>query len=511
MFAILPFIFLFVMIAWPLIEVFKLLMTDFNGTLFQVLAEPYYQKRLWMSVIQAILTVIASILLGVPLAFIVAYRQFKGRDWFLRLLMLPFVLPSLVVALSFLSLYGAQGWFGLNGQGQLWLVILANVFYNETIVLRFVYNALGRLDPNWLAAARSLGSSPSRVIWKVVLPYLWPSILASACLVFLYSFLTFGISLLLGGMQFATLEVEIYHLALQRLELSEASVLILLQTSLGLAVALIEVKWMQRWRLPFLKLQARQPTAALLPWQGVWVYLHAAFLLLPIICIFLQSVSLDGQFTWLAYQQLFNNDTQGLTSLWDGVCNTLMLATYSTMASLILGGLQAFWVWRTQSVLSRICLSLPLFVSPVGLAVGYLMAYPSLAGNAYLLVAVYVLAGYPLLARSLLLGLEGLPTVYLNTAATLGSSSLSRVKKIMLPLLKPALKTGLLLALVAALGEFTATLVLARPEWATLTVAIYERLNYPGEIIYAQAMGLATVLMCLTLMCFGPLEWGIRR
>ena len=132
------------------------------------------------------------------------------------------MLPTVVVAAGFNALLGPRGWLtfllhpfisplsSFQFTGTLTAILVAHVFYNTTIVIRIVGNALSRLDPKLEQAARSLGADSRRVWWHVTLPLLRPSMLAASLLVFLFDFTSFGVILLLGGPEFSTLEVEIY-------------------------------------------------------------------------------------------------------------------------------------------------------------------------------------------------------------------------------------------------------------------------------------------------------------
>jgi len=80
-----------------------------------------------------------------------------------------------------------------------------------------------------------------------------------------------------------------------------------------------------------------------------------------------------------------------------------------------------------------------------------------------------------------------------------------------LPLLAPALRRGMAFAAATALGEFAITLFLSRPEWATLTTLIYQRLGRPGQANLDAAMVLACVLMVLALLAFLLIEWPVRE
>jgi thiamine transport system permease protein len=88
--------------------------------------------------------------------------------------------------------------------------------------------------------------------------------------------------------------------------------------------------------------------------------------------------------------------------------------------------------------------------------------------------------------------------------------------RVTLPLVQPALRRGMGFAAATALGEFAVTLFLSRPEWATLTTLIYERLGRPGAANRAQALVLAAMLLLLALLAFVLIDrplprWGERR
>ena len=123
---------------------------------------------------------------------------------------------------------------------------MAHIFYNTTIVIRIVGNALARFDPGLEQAARTLGANPLRVFLRVTLPLLRPSILASALLVFIFDFTSFGVILLLGGPGFSTLEVEIYKQAVSFFNMPLAALLSLIQLLCTLAFSILYSRIMTR-------------------------------------------------------------------------------------------------------------------------------------------------------------------------------------------------------------------------------------------------------------------------
>ena len=103
-------------------------------------------------------------------------------------------------------------------------------------------------------------------------------------------------------------------------------------------------------------------------------------------------------------------------------------------------------------------------------------------------------------------GLDSMPPNLAQAARALGATPWRTFWRVTLPLLRPALRRGMAFAVATAVGEFAVTLFLSRPEWATLTTLIYERLGRPGAANRDAALVLACLLMVLALLAFMVIE-----
>lgn len=459
------------------------------------LADPYYRSRLVWSLAYGLGSSLLCALVALPLAYAFRYR-FPGRDFWLAFSVVPFVLPTLVVAMGFLSLVGPRGLLGINLYGTPWILFWASLLYNLGLVLRALVALLPKLSTP-MQAARTLGASPLRAYLRVGIPLLAPALLSSGSLVFLFSFTSFGVPLLLGGAGWATLEVATYYALAQRLAFPEASALVLMQLGVTGAVLWLYLRLQAGWVVGLEGAEAPRPLTrgrALLLSTGV----SGFFLLLysPLLALVWRALERPG--AWLSVWH--NPDfTPGLLALQ----NTLVFAGMALLGVLPVGLLYAYAVWRGARWLDGLGL-LPLMVSPVALGLGYLLVYPGLRGSIWLLIGAYILLSYPLLTRTLLPALQGLPRGVLEAARVLGAPPWRRFIRVEWPLVRPSTIAGLALALAAILGEFGATLTLQRPEWATLSLAIYERLGRPGATPFYEAVVLAVVLMVLcTVLLLG--------
>ncbi|KEF33492.1 ABC transporter permease [Deinococcus sp. RL] len=496
-----PLLFLGLLLALPLARTLAE-----GGVNFAVWRDPYFLGRLSWTLGQAGVTALLALLVGAPLAYLLSRYAVPGKGLLLRLLLLPFVTPTLVAVLGLSALLGPQGWLsrplGLDLEGTPALLVLGNLFFNLPVMVRLAYAGFLRVSPGLTGAARTLGASGVRAALTVALPLALPGLLAGAILVFLYSALSFGLPLALGGERYATLEVEIYTLTALQFRLSEASALIAGQLVLTLAATWAYVALRRGGTgVPASGLPPARGAAAVSLWSLVALVVLVCFG--PLVAVVARGVLGAGGPT-LAYWQgiLADPETPRL------VGNTLRFGLLALAGATLLGGLHALGAWRAGSRFLDLLSLLPLMVSPVSLAVGYLLAYPQFAATLPLLLAAYTLLGFPLVTRSLLPALRALPPRLTEAARTLGARPLDAHRTVTLPLTLPALRGGAALALATVLGEFGATLVLTRPEWATLSVGLYERLGRPGERNLGEACALATVLLLLAAGAFILLDGG---
>jgi len=495
---------------------------------FGVWQDDFLRWRVGWSLAQAAIACVLALLLGLPVAWVLARLEFAGRVLVLRLLMLPFVVPTLVAALGVLALWGPRGLLGapLTDAGielvdTPWLLLYGNLFFNLCVVVRAGVDALEQVSAQHVAAARTLGATPWRAFWRVEWPAIAPWLASALCLVFLYCFAGFGLALILGGQRFATVEVEIYSLVAHELELGQAGVLAVWMLALTGTVALAYAWLEKRLAAPgrVVPVVRTRPQGA-----AQWAAVGAALAVLGVVC----AAPLLA-IVWRAAQALLGGqgagvlqDAQTLDALWNTLRFTALALALATALglthALALRALEAANLQRGASsargalaLAWRAAAFLPLVVSPVTVAFGLLLLYPQLTASLALLLAAYALLAYPFVAKSLTAALDGLPASTAQAAATLGASPWRVFWRVTLPLVAPALRRGMAFAAATALGEFAVTLFLSRPEWSTLTTLIYQHLGRPGAANLDAALVLACLLMGLALLAFMLIEGPARK
>ena len=476
---------------------------------------------------QAALSTLLTLLLGLPAAVLFAHYDFPGKALLRTLTAVPFMLPTVVVAAGFNSLLGPRGLIHLLFPlstfvfvGTLPAILIAHVFYNTTIVIRVVSAALSTLNPKLEQTARSLGADSSQVWWNVTLPLLRPSILASSLLVFLFDFTSFGVILLLGGTQYATLEVEIYAQATRFLNLPLAAFLSVIQLICTLIFASLysRISAQRTTQIPPRSAQSnlRNPrTMRERIWVAAFIFILSSFFILPLSSLPLRSlfrVEADrGQrgeihygLTTDYYRELFINRRGSVFYVPPirAIINSLGYATATVALSLLSGFPAAFALakpTRLEKILDPLLL-LPLGSSTVMLGLGFILTFGSWLSSPFLVPFAHSLVAFPFVVRTLQPALASIPDRLRQAASSLGASPLEVWKSIDFPILRRATLAAATFAFTISLGEFGATLLIARPEYPTIPIAIERFLSQPGGLNYGQAMAMATILMMLTLV-----------
>jgi thiamine transport system permease protein len=445
----------------------------------------------WFTLWQATLSTLLTLIAAAPLTWAVSSFAFKGRRLAMALVTVPFVLPTVVVGTAFVSL-GVDDSIGA--------ILAAHVFFNVAVVVRTVSTLWSRVDPALHDAGRVLGGSEWQVFKTVTLPLLRPAIAAASSIVFLFTFTSFGVVLILGGFRFATLEVEIYRQAVTLFDLPLAASLAIVQL-VGVTAALYGYSRYQERRAVSWTLdqESSKPSprgrARLLVAASVLGTIGA--LSIPLIALLARSL------TGSSYRSLFQAD-RVIGNPLSAIGNSLGFAAAATVIATVIGVMAAAVITRRRSGLSHwfdLTLMLPLGTSAVTIGFGFIVAldWPvDLRASLWLVPIAHALVAIPFVVRSTVPTLRAIPDETRDAAGVLGASPGRVWREIDLPLVSRAALVGAGFAAVISLGEFGATSFVARPTTPTIPVMIFRLLGRPGETSFGMAMALAVILAAIT-------------
>lgn len=534
---VLPLAFLAVFYFYPLGSILQLSFSrgegNFLASLWKAFRTPTVRDVLSFTVWQAALSTLITLMLGLPGAYLFARYRFRGKKFLRALFGVPFVMPTLVVAAGFNALLGPNGWINtflvntfhlssppINFLNTFTAILVAHVFYNTTIVLRLVGDFWSRLDPRFAQAAQVLGGNRWQTLRQITIPLLSPAVAAAALLVFIFDFTSFGVILVLGGPQFATLEVEIYYQTISLFNLPMAATLSILQLAMTLLLTVIYTRLMNTLSRPIRQRSGKQTQHPLYSWQkklsaGAFIGVLLLLLTSPLVALAARSITyLNPQaggtagLTLAFFRALTQNPQESLfyVAPTTAIGISFAYAGATVVLSLLLG-LPAAWALAKQNTpLNRILdplLMLPLGTSAVTLGLGFIVAldHPplDLRASPLLIPLAHTLVAFPFVVRSLSPALKSIQPNLHQAAAVLGASPRQVFRHIDLPMIGRALLVAATFAFTISIGEFGATSLIVRPEYPTVPVVIYRFLSRPGALHYGQAMALSTVLMLVTL------------
>ncbi|GIK56422.1 MAG: iron ABC transporter permease [Chloroflexota bacterium] len=530
-----PLLFLAAFFFWPLANILRLSVTAVGVEV--VLVRPYFRQTLWFTLWQAVLSTGLTLLMGLPAAYLFARYTFPGRSLLRALTTVPFVMPTVVVAAAFRALLGSQGLLNqelmllfdlarppLRLDQTIWIILLAHVFYNTAIVVRLVGGFWAHLNPRLNEAARTMGASRWRAFREVTLPLLRPSLLSASLLIFLFTFTSFGVILLLGGPMFGTLETEIYRQYVNFLRPDIAAVLALFQIVFTFVVMMVYTRWQQNTAVSLdmraEKANLKRPTtwpekiAVATIMGGLCL-----FLVTPLLALVWQSlVDRDGNLT-LAYYQALSEARRGsvvfippLTAVRNSIgyalLTVLLAGSLGLMTTVALANPTAVGVARWRAWADPLFM-LPLGASAVTLGFGYVVTYSSLRTSAALVLIAHTLVALPFVMRSLLPVMQSIQPGLREAAAVMGATPGRVWREVDLPIIGRALLVASVFAFTVSMGEFGATSFIIRPNsgFLTMPIAIARFLSTPGGALnFGQAMAMSVILMAVSAAGFIAIE-----
>lgn len=525
---------------WPLVVTLWASIDSEHGS-FATFAEFAHRPGEWTALGRSLLVAFASVALaaaiGVPLAFLFDRAEFPGRRALAQLVALPVVLPPLVGVIAFLYLWGESGvgtrlvaralglgaspW-RLDGLGA---ILLVHAYSMYVYFYLFTRAALARFDGALLEAAASLGAGPVRRFRQVVVPAMRPALAGAALLTFLTALGSFSAPYIFGG-SYRVMTTQILA-SKQNGETDLAEVETVVLTLVALA-ALVATRGLERGggaarRRGTAPPRRRFAAPLVRATIGALGWALALLLLAPHLTLVVLSLVPRGSWTrellppqlsLVNYRALF-----GSAEALRPVANSLVLATLATVAALVLGFAAARTarrgggLGRAAEFLMGIPWAVPATAFAVALATTHSVAAPwagrfLLVGTVAILPLAYWARALPATGRAALAGLGQLDPGLEEAAASLGAGPWRRLVRVTLPLLRPALVAGALLAFLGAFGDFVASIVLYTFETRPIAIEILARLRLQ-ETGIAAAYGVLLTLVSAAVFLVGAREESV--
>ncbi len=474
-------------------------------SLKESVTNPYYIHILSFTYKQALLSALLSLIVGLPGAYIITYRNFHFKRFVKTLFTIPFVLPPILVVLGFVIFYGNSGYlnrilmavFGLEEAPLRILysfktVLLAHTFYNFPIVITMVGNSMRKIDHSCEEAAVAEGASSLRVFSRIILPRIIPAAASAAIIVFLYCFTSFSIILVLGGgPSLTTLEVEIYRQAKTSSNIEMAAALSILST-LTVLIVLFANSFIENrssvFEADYTDFRTQKPSAP----ERIYLIAAILFVLLPLVSIFIKAGSIK------AWQSALSTIESALNSVKVALLSSLV----STALALSTAYLLSSSAGKKQGLLTSYC-TLPMVTSSVIAGLSYYVTVRKFffIPSPVLLILSHAVLAMPFCIRSIRSVWKDIPTEIIESARSTGATERQIFYKIQLPILRPAVRSSLMFSFAISMGELNSTMILAGSSFRTIPLQIYRMVgsyNYEG----ACALGVVLCLICFLAFSF---------
>ena len=474
-----PLLFVAVLFYWA---IWNLLSLGLQQDWLPLFGDAYFQKVVAFTIGQALTSTLLCLLIGLPGAYLFYRKKFFGKSFVRALIAVPFVLPTIIVAIALQSFTGMFS--------PLFAIFLAHLFLNYSIVVRTVGGVWESLDREVEYAAALDGASRWKTFTQITLPMLRPAVASAAVLVFLYCVTSFGIILLLGAGKISSIETEIYFSLTQFLDFKTAAAFSAVQTIITiLAFAISKRLGSSTAGLEQVSVVHHGERLSAREWPII-----AITTLVVVGLIVLPLLQVLTRFTWRGFSDLAGNGSRALLniSVWQAAGNSLRNILIAGSLAMLVGVLAAWLLSRTRRTWLELPFLLPMGVSSVVLGFGYLLTFRA----GWLTVPlVQALLATPLVIRIVHPALMSLGRDYREVAISSGANGWQTWRLVEAPMLSSVLRAAAVYSALVSLGEFGAASLLSYGDQATLPVVLYQLISRPGPQNYSMAMAASALLI----------------
>ena len=495
---------------------------------------PADRDALWGTVVVSIGSVIGALLVGVPLAFLLSRTEFRGRRVLSGVATLPAALPPLVGVLAFLFLYGESGVVTRAVQRVLGLesapwtltgipaVIFVHAYTMYVYVFLFVSAGLERYDTTLDEAAAGLGASRALALRRVTLPLLTPSLAGAMLLVFMSALGSFSAPYIFGGGA-RVLATQILVSKLNgALGLAYVETTVLAVTAVIALLLLRRLEGRRQYSVAGKGRATRAPlrsgvARALLPPVAIALVL---LLILPHAMVVLVSFARDGAWTTQIMPPEYTLDNYRRLAeerqLWRPITNSIGMSAAATAANAVVCFAIAYVVVlsrapgrRAIALLAALPWAIPATAIALGLAATFDRNAPAelrvlLVGTFWILPLAYFVRNIPLVTSAIEGSLRQMDPTLEDAARGLGASRWLALRRVVLPAARPGLVAGTMLAGVAAVGEFVASVVLYTHASRPISVEILSQVR---NTAFGTAAAYSVLLILLVLVITIGARW----
>ena len=479
----------------------------------------FYYRSLLNSLKLTVCVTICSLLIGVPLAYIMSFFKIRGKSIIEILIIISMMSPNFIGAYSWILLLGRSGvvtqflsnTFGIKmpsiyGFGGMLLVFTLKLY---PFIYMYVSGALKKVDVAVCEAAESLGCNAIRKVFTVVMPLVTPTAIASALLVFMNCMADFGTPALIGeGYDVLPTKIYIEFVGESGGSAYFASAMASLMVVITAVLFLLQKWYVNKKSFTMSAMRPIQPTRA----KGaknvimhVFTYLLVILSVVPHLVIIWTSLR-NTEVQYFVDGYSFESYTKIFDTALSSIQNTYLYCIIALAIIIVLGMLIAYLSVRKKSMLTSAIDTIAMFpyiIPGSVLGITLLLAFNGkgdpmvLSGTAAIMIISLVIRRLAYTLRSSSAILYQISPSVEEAAISLGDSPLKAFVKVTAKLMLPGVISGAILSWITLINELSSSVMLYTANTRTMSVAIY---NEVIRASYGTAAALATILTLTTVL-----------
>jgi iron(III) transport system permease protein len=515
-----------VFLIYPLIRLFYDAFTTDQGqftlmNFYDFFTDSYYLRATMNSLLLGAGTVMTTSILGIAIAYLLLRYEFRGRELFSYLTIIPMIMPPLVGVMGFVFIMGRAGtvnillmdylgftkpvnfMYGIHG------VLLVETLHLFPLMTLSIVDALGKIDPSLDEAAESIGSRGFRKFWDITFPLTTPGYVSGALLVFIWTFADFatplvvGIGDLLASQAYLNI-VQFVDRRLFKMGIVISAIMIILAI-LFLIIAKQYMAIKDYSSLSYSKIERKKLSRLGSLAAIAFLTIILIFAFIPYLGIALDSFGRGWALTPIPVKYTLQYFKRVSVETPKFILNSLLYSGISVLICIAVGVPVAWIMARTKvpgkevlDSLTTLILALP----GTGVGIAYMRAFRDpLPFMNISLIAMWIVI-------PIVLGVRRLPYTVRGTFASLlivhksfeeaaesvGAKKVTTFKDVTLPLIWKGVLVGSLYSFILALQEASATLLLVVPGHEMMTVGIFN-FYIGGSVNEAAALGFILIIL----------------
>lgn len=512
-----------VCLIYPLFSLFFSSLKDSNTGEFtlsnfvQFFTKKYYYESLWRSFSVTIITTILTIVIGVPLAYVMTTCKIKGKGLIEILIIISVLSPPFIGAYSWILLLGRSGvittflsdTFGINlpsiyGFSGILLVFTLKLF---PFIYMYTTGALKKLDVSLIEASESLGCTGVKKVFTVVIPLILPTVLAGSLLVFMNALADFGTPMLIGE-GYQVMPVLIYSEFISEVggqanfAAALSAIMVFITTIIFLGQKYVVNK--KSFVMSSLKpIQPKKINGIKSFFAHTFVYIVVGLAIIPQVTVIFTSF-LKTKGAMFIREFSLNSYINVIGKLGSSIRNTFVYGIIAIILIIILGMFISYVSVRRKNLFTSILDTLTMFpyiIPGSVLGITLLLAFNKkpvlLSGTFMIIVIAFVIRRLPYTIRSSAAILYQISPSMEEASISLGYSQFQTFKNVTSRMMLPGVISGAILSWITVINELSASIILYTGTTRTMSVAIY------SEVIrasYGTAAALSSILTFTTII-----------